>query len=292
MLAKALSEYESNKVNHSSTSAKGQILRVLSYNVQVGIRTSHPRHYITGSWKHILPCPRRLKNLDVIANDIMDFDIVGLQEVDAGSIRSNFINMAEYLAGRAEFPYWHHQVNRNLGRFAKHSNGILSHFKPSQVSSLRLPGLIPGRQAILAQFGSGKESIAVIVLHLALSKRARLQQLQYISEVVNDFPHAIVMGDMNCRCHSDEMLLLFDKTNLREPLDELHTFPSWRPMYNIDHILVTSDLKVRKAKALESPMSDHLPIMTEIELPRGVEMTRFEKSPILTFDRYMQSVKL
>jgi hypothetical protein len=49
---------------------------------------------------------------------------------------------------------------------------------------------------------------------------------------------------------------------------------------------------VRKAKALESPMSDHLPIMTEIELPRGVEMTRFEKSPILTFDSYMQNVKL
>lgn len=274
-----------------STSDKGQILRVLSYNVQVGIRTSRPRHYFTGSWKHILPCPRRLKNLDVIANDISDFDIVGLQEVDAGSIRSNFINMAEYLAGRAEFPYWHHQVNRNLGKFAKHSNGILSHFKPTEIVNLRLPGLIPGRQAILAKFESAKDSLAVIVVHLALSKRARLQQLEYISEVVNDFPHAIVMGDMNCRCHSNEMRMLFDKTRLREPLDDMHTFPSWRPMYNIDHILVTSELKVRKAKALDSPMSDHLPIMTEIELPPGVEMTRFEKSPILTFDSYMQDVK-
>lgn len=271
---------------------KGQLLRILSYNVQVGIRTSHPRHYITGSWKHILPCPKRLKNLDVIARDISDFDIVGLQEVDAGSIRSNFINMAEYLAGRAEFPFWHHQVNRNLGRFAKHSNGILSHYKPAEVIDLRLPGLIPGRQAILTRYGSGKDSLGVIVVHLALSKRARLMQLEYISEIVNDFPHAIVMGDMNCRCHSDEMQLLFNKTRLREPLEDLHTFPSWRPMYNIDHILVTSELKVRSAKALESPMSDHLPITTEIELPPGLELTRFEKSPILTFDSYMENVKL
>ena len=271
---------------------KGQLLRILSYNVQVGIRTSRPRHYITGSWKHILPCPKRLKNLDVIAHDILDFDIVGLQEVDAGSIRSNFINMAEYLAGQAEFPYWHHQINRNLGRFAKHSNGILSHYKPTEITNLRLPGIIPGRQAILARFDSGKDTLAVIVVHLALSKRARLQQLEYISEVVNDYPHAIVMGDMNCRCHSDEMQLLFNKTRLREPLEDMHTFPSWRPMYNIDHILVTSELKVRQAKALESPMSDHLPIMTEVELPAGLELTRFKKSPILTFDSYMENVKL
>ena len=271
--------------------SKGQLLRILSYNVQVGIRTSHPRHYITGSWKHILPCPKRLQNLDVIAHEISDFDIVGLQEVDAGSIRSNFINLAEYLAGRAEFPFWHHQVNRNLGRFAKHSNGILSHYKPTEVTDLRLPGLIPGRQAILTRYGSGKDSLAVIVVHLALSKRARLMQLEYISEIVNDFPHAIVMGDMNCRCNSEEMQLLFNKTRLREPLEDMHTFPSWRPMYNIDHILVTSELKVRNAKALESPMSDHLPIMTEVELPSGLELNRFEKRPILTFGRYMQSVK-
>jgi endonuclease/exonuclease/phosphatase family metal-dependent hydrolase len=276
----------------SSRKSKGQLLRILSYNVQVGIRTSHPRHYITGSWKHILPCPKRLKNLDVIAHEISDFDIVGLQEVDAGSIRSNFINLAEYLAGRAEFPFWHHQVNRNLGRFAKHSNGILSHYKPTEVTDLRLPGLIPGRQAILTRYDSGKDSLAVIVVHLALSKRARMQQLEYISEIVNDFPHAIVMGDMNCRCDSAEMQLLFNKTRLREPLEDLHTFPSWRPMYNIDHILVTSELNVRRARALESPVSDHLPIMTEVELPPGLELTRFEKSPILTFDGYMQDVKL
>jgi hypothetical protein len=63
-------------------------------------------------------------------------------------------------------------------------------------------------------------------------------------------------------------------------------------MYSIDHILVTSELKVKRAKALESPMSDHLPIMTEVELPPGFELTRFEKSPILTFDNYMETVKL
>src|SRR5210317_2444926 len=89
------------------------ILRVLSYNVQVGIRTTRPHHYVTGSWKHFFPHAKRLANLDKIASTIQPYDIVGLQEVDAGSLRSNFINLTEYLAERSKFPYWYHQVNRN-----------------------------------------------------------------------------------------------------------------------------------------------------------------------------------
>lgn len=262
-------------------------LSILSYNVQVGIRTSRPRHYLTGSWKHILPCPRRMGNLDSVAHQIANYDIVGLQEVDAGSIRSNFINMAEYLAERGSFPYWHHQVNRNLGRFAQHSNALLTHLKPDLITDLRLPGLIPGRQALLAQFNSGDDSLAVIVLHLALSRRARNRQLDYIADVVNEFPHAIIMGDMNCTCNSIEMRRLFDKTNLREPLESICTFPSWRPAYNIDHILVTSELNVTEAAVIDHPMSDHLPIMTRVELPPGFKLARAEKGEPLTFEGYM-----
>ncbi|MCW9023674.1 MAG: endonuclease/exonuclease/phosphatase family protein [Gammaproteobacteria bacterium] len=262
---------------------QNQILRVLSYNVQVGIATSRARHYLTGSWKHVLPHTQRLTNLDQAASMIHGYDIVGLQEVDAGSIRSNFINLAEYMADRAEFPFWYHQVNRNLGRIAQHSNGLLSHFKPGEVRDIKLPGLIPGRQAIMAVYDSGKSPLAVFILHLALSKRARLQQLEYISEMVNEFPHAIVMGDMNCKVNSREMRLLFDKTGLREPLEELHTFPSWRPQSHIDHILVTSDLKVKNMQALSHDVSDHLPLSMEIELPDDVNFIRDEhyKSQLL-----------
>ena len=216
-----------------------RILRVMSYNIQVGITTSRPRQYVTGSWKHIFPCSQRLPNLDRAARLIQQYDIIGLQEVDAGSLRSNFINLAEYLAERAGIPYWYHQVNRNLGRLAQHSNAFLSHFKPDRIENLKLPGVIPGRQAIKAVFESETDSLAVFILHLALSRRARIRQLDYIAEQVNEYPHAIVMGDLNCRVDSREMKLLFNKTRLREPLDEMHTFPSWCPKHHIDHILVT-----------------------------------------------------
>ena len=247
-------------------------LRILSYNLQVGIETSRPSQYITGSWKHFIPHTQRLRNLDSAISFIERYDIVGLQETDAGSLRSNYINLTEYLADRAEFPHWYHQVNRNLGHIAKHSNGLLSRVRPYQVENIRLPGLIPGRQAILAKYGNEKETLAVFVLHLALGKRARMRQLAMISEQVNEYAHAIVMGDLNCKVDSSEMQHLFKQTRLHEPIEELHTFPSWRPQHHIDHILVTSELEVIKAKPLQHVCSDHLPIMMEVTLPETLEI--------------------
>jgi len=252
--------------------SSNNILRILSYNLQVGIKTSRPSQYITGSWKHLIPHTQRLTNLDNTISFLDRYDIVGLQETDGGSLRSNYINLTEYLADRARFPHWYHQVNRNLGHLAKHSNGLLSRVRPYEINNIRLPGLIPGRQAILAKYGSEKETLAVFVLHLALSKRARLRQLSMISEEVNRYEHAIVMGDLNCKVDSREMQYLFNATKLHEPLEELQTFPSWRPQHHIDHILVTSELEVVTAKPLKHVCSDHLPIMMEVKLPDSLDM--------------------
>ena len=254
----------------SDISQTKRTLRNLSYNLQVGIKTSRPSQYITGGWKHFIPHSQRLNNLDDTIHFLETYDIVGLQETDGGSLRSNYINLTEYLANRARFPHWYHQVNRNIGHIAKHSNGLLSRIKPYEIENIRLPGLIPGRQAILAKYGSKKETLAVFVLHLALSKRARMRQLSRIAEEVNKYEHAVVMGDLNCKVESDEMRNLFSQTKLHEPIEKLHTFPSWRPSHHIDHILVTSELEVVKAKPLKHVCSDHLPIMMEIKLPENL----------------------
>lgn len=252
-----------------------RVLRILSYNLQVGIKTSRASQYITGSWKHLIPHSQRLSNLDETIDFLQSYDVVGLQETDAGSLRSNYINLTEYLAERARFPHWYHQVNRNLGHIAKHSNGLLSRLRPYEIENIRLPGLIPGRQAIMAKYGNENETLAVFVLHLALSKRARMRQLAMISEKVNQYEHAIVMGDLNCKVHSNEMRHLFSETKLHEPIEELLTFPSWRPQHHIDHILVTSELEVIKAKPLKHVCSDHLPIMMEVKLPENLEIDHY-----------------
>ncbi|MGD8571922.1 MAG: hypothetical protein PVH98_05635, partial [Gammaproteobacteria bacterium] len=76
----------------------GKRIRLLSYNIQVGIGSVSYRHYVTTAWKHVLPHAQIYDNLQKIARAISGFDIVALQEMDAGSIRSSFINQAEFLA--------------------------------------------------------------------------------------------------------------------------------------------------------------------------------------------------
>jgi endonuclease/exonuclease/phosphatase family metal-dependent hydrolase len=251
-----------------------QRLRLLSYNIQTGIATRNYRDYFTHSWKHVLPYPQRQANLDRIANLVSDFDIVGLQEVDAGSLRSGFVNQTEYLALQAHFPYWYDQTNRNLGHIAQHSIGLLSRFRPAKITEAKLPGMIPGRGALIARYGFGADSLVLVILHLALGRRARLQQLDHISGLIRECRHVVVMGDLNCKSDSEEIGWLLARTDLREPTHGLHTFPSWRPRRNIDHILVSSSLEVENVAVLNHPLSDHLPIVMEVVLPPDVKFTQ------------------
>ncbi len=245
---------------------------MLSYNIQVGISGTQPHHHLTKIWKHLVPHGQRFDTLDRIAELLVDFDVVALQEVDAGSLRSSFINLTEYLAERAHFPFWKHQCNRNIGKLARHSNGILSRYRPSEIVEHKLPGIIPGRGALQVRFGHTQEPLIIMLIHLALSRRVRLKQLEYISDVVNEYEHVVLMGDMNCEPGSQEMELLHRRTHLCEQAPISGTYPSWRPARQIDHIMVTPGLEVTKYQVIHHSHSDHLPIAMEIALPDGIHI--------------------
>jgi len=243
-------------------------LRLLSFNIQVGIRTESYRHYLTRSWQHLLPHAGRAVNLQRIGSLLADFDLVALQEVDGGSLRSNYVNQVEHLAQLGNFPYWYQQLNRNLGPLAQHSNGLLSRLRPSELEDHPLPGP-PGRGAILLRFGVGHDALAVVMMHLALGARARTRQLAYIRELIGGYRHLVLMGDMNT--HARELL---EHSPLRDlgllaPQIEA-TFPSWRPQRCIDHILLSPGLGLGRVQVLRQPISDHLPVAVEIRLPEQI----------------------
>ena len=242
-------------------------IHLLTFNVQVGIRTQQYRHYLTRSWQHILPHGKRINNLADISRLLHEYDVVALQEVDGGSLRSSYINQTEYLARKAGFPYWFHQTNRNLGKFAQHSNGLLSHYAPLQLEDHKLPGRIPGRGAIFARFSFGENAeLAVVAMHLSLSRRSRNLQLEYIASLIKEYQYVVLLGDMNTPAASllhDSPLQDFELTSFRN----LMTFPSWRPKRSLDHILVSNNLRVHSLRALNFTISDHLPVAMELELP-------------------------
>ncbi|MBD9413428.1 endonuclease/exonuclease/phosphatase family protein [Pseudomonas sp. PDM16] len=242
-------------------------LRLLSFNIQVGISTGRYHHYLTRGWQHLLPAPGRAGNLQRIGALLGDYDLVALQEVDGGSLRSGYINQVERLAELGAFPYWYQQLNRNLGRLAQHSNGVLSRLRPDQLEDHPLPGP-PGRGAILLRFGEGSDALAVVMMHLSLGARTRTRQLAYVRELIQGYRHVVLMGDMNT--HAIDLLQHSPLRDLGLMAPQIEaTFPSWRPQRCLDHILLSPELVLERVEVLSQPISDHLPVAVDIRLPTG-----------------------
>ena len=241
-------------------------LRLLSCNILAGGSVKRYRDYVTHSWKHVLPTGKRA-NLDGLARVIGEFDLVGLQEADAGSLRSGFLNQTQYLAEAAGFPYWSHQPNRRVSRLATSSNGLLARRQPDEVLDYPLPGRIPGRGALWARFGRGDDALIVVVAHLSLGQQARARQLAFLAELIGPHANAVLMGDLNTPADSTELEALYARTSLVRPAQAPPTFPSWRPRRALDHILVSRALEVERLWALPYPVSDHLPIAASVRLP-------------------------
>jgi endonuclease/exonuclease/phosphatase family metal-dependent hydrolase len=241
-------------------------LRFLSFNIQVGIGTARYRHYFTKGWKHVLPHQGRHLNLERIAEVVAGYDFVALQEIDSGSLRSSYVNQVQFIAERARFPYWFTQLNRDLGPLAQHGNGLLSRVTPMEMQDHKLPGAIPGRGAIVARLPYGDESVLVVLLHLSLGERSRRLQLEYVRTLIDGEDHVVLMGDMNSHLPQ----LLFDsplaETDLRPVGHMLPTYPAWRPLRALDHVLVSPRLVVSDYEVLDCQLSDHRPIGVTLEM--------------------------
>ena len=259
---------ESGRRHAAPCALPGDRLRLLSFNIQAGIGTQKFHQYVTHSWRHIVPHRNSVSNLDHIADVVRDYDIVALQEVDSGSLRSGFVNQLRHIAQRAEFPWWHQQVNRNLGALGQFSNGMLSRFSPHTIEDHRLPGP-PGRGAVIARYGNPESPLVIVGLHLALGERVRNRQLDYVCDLVAKEKHVVIMGDLNLPAdrlrHSP-----LGRLGLQDVTEPLLTYPSWRPDRHIDHILVTPSLRIEHIEVLDCTLSDHRPVAMELRLPAAV----------------------
>lgn len=247
--------------------ATSRTLRVLTANIQAGSSTRRYSDYVTRSWSHALPAGGKRASLDTIARIVSSHDIVGLNEADPGSLRSGFTNQTHYLAERAGFNYWSHQPNRKVGGVASSANGLLSRLEPVEVQDHILPGRISGRGLLLARFGNGNEGLTVAIAHLSLGAGSRALQLGFIAELLQDLPHAVLMGDFNCVADRPEMQVLYRQTHLQPPGCTVPSFPSWAPTKQIDHILVSDRLKIVDTHTVAAAHSDHLAVGMALEVP-------------------------
>lgn len=239
-------------------------LNVCTYNIQVGIGSIRGRHILTHGWRYLMPHRHGRRHLELIAQALREFDIVGVQEADAGSFRTGYLNQARFLAMRARFPHWYSQVTREVGNIARMTCSLLSRLPWVNLTQHRLPASRHGRVAIEATLRLGDHHLAVIVTHLSLRQASRQQQMHFLAQRLNRHKSAILMGDLNCGADAQELADLLQHTRLILPATSPLTFPSWRPRRRLDHILVSDDLCVEDMQALPLVCSDHLPVAARV----------------------------
>ena len=236
-------------------------LRLLSYNIHIG---AQPARYGHRAWRHALPGPGMHATLDGIAELARGYDFVAIQEADAGSLRTRFVNQMEYLAKRAGFEHVDFAINRDLRPLAQHAMGFLSRHRPGAVIKHRLPGRIPGRSALEVDLGPEAGGLSLLLTHLSLGHFDRHQQLDYLSALVKPDHPTVLIGDLNCEPEHLRAHQALHGCRLCVPPDTPMTFPSWNPKRRLDHILATPHVAVHGLAALSHAYSDHLPLVAEV----------------------------
>jgi endonuclease/exonuclease/phosphatase family metal-dependent hydrolase len=154
-----------------------------------------------------------------------------------------------------------------------HGNVILVRrgIEVTDVCAVPLPTLEP-RGAVCAELRIEGRLIRVMGMHLDLSGLRRRDQVRAVCDHVTDCAEAapaVLMGDLNEWSASGGALRAF-----AAPFRVLapgRSFPSRRPLAQLDRIVVSAEWTVEAAGVHHSPLaaigSDHLPVWARLSLP-------------------------
>ncbi|MFK8029679.1 MAG: endonuclease/exonuclease/phosphatase family protein [Gammaproteobacteria bacterium] len=190
-------------------------------------------------------------------------DIVGLLEVDTGSIRSG-INQAESI-GEAlghystyQCKYGQASINQRVPVLRNQSNAFLC--KPS-VTDERFHYFDTGVKRLVIELEL--DDVAIFLVHLSVKYRHRQAQLRHLHELISatDKP-VIVAGDFNTFGGADEMYLFCQAACLTSANpNNLLTYPSRSPRHELDFVLYGEGIQPQNFEVTEIDFSDHRPLI-------------------------------
>ncbi len=104
------------------------------------------------------------------------------------------------------------------------------------------------------------------LVHLSLRKWIRSRQLAELGRVIRKKKQVIVAGDFNIFDGAKELVPLLKATDLRL-ISEMNkpTFPAHSPKCTLDVFLCSASLKVRNIQVIKTKLSDHCPVLLELE---------------------------
>jgi endonuclease/exonuclease/phosphatase family metal-dependent hydrolase len=209
-------------------------------------------------------------------------DVVALQELDVGRVRSFGVDQAHQIARYLEMEFhFHPAVHLEKERYG---DAILTHLPQHLVKVGSLPGLadkprLEPRGALWVALDLHGQEVQVINTHLGLSPRERMAQVEALlgsdwlgNEQCRD--PVILCGDFNAQPTSLVCRRVGERFQDVQVLAQGHrprcTFTSRFPTVRIDHIFVSPGLEVNGIEIprwqLAHIASDHLPLVAELRI--------------------------
>ena len=199
----------------------------------------------------------------------IDPDIVGLIEVDTGSIRSRMVNQAEKIATDLrmntsyETKYGSKSFNKMLPIVRKQGNAFMA---AARVHGETFHYFDTGIKRLIIELEM--QDFAVFLVHLSLKYRHRHLQLRHLYDLINatDKP-VIVAGDFNTFWGENEIYLFMKAAGLTSANgNSIPTYPSRSPRKELDFVLYQDGIKMLGFEVPDVKLSDHLPLVFDFDL--------------------------
>lgn len=240
-------------------------MRLLVYNIRYATGTGPAFH---------LPLPGAgyLRSNRKVLAGITEFisnehpDIVGLIEVDTGSIRTGMVNQAEHIANHLghystfQCKYGATSINKFMPIVRKQGNAFLS---APHIHGERFHYFDQGIKRLIIELEL--EHVCVFLVHLSLKFRHRQYQLRSLHDlIVQSKKPVIVAGDFNTFWGTHEIYLFMRAAGLRSANTAgLPSFPARVPRHELDFILVSQDIEVTDFRVPDVRFSDHRPLICD-----------------------------
>jgi endonuclease/exonuclease/phosphatase family metal-dependent hydrolase len=196
-------------------------------------------------------------------------DVVGLVEVDTGSIRSRRVNQAEKIAADLglrtsyEIKYGERSINQLLPIIRKQGNAFLA---APWVHGENFHYFDTGIKRLIIELEL--EHVAVFLVHLSLKYRHRHLQLRKLFDLIEATQKpVIVAGDFNTFWGENEIYLFMRAAGLKSAnTRHLPSYPSRAPRKELDFILYQEGIEVTSFDIPQVRFSDHLPLVCDFEV--------------------------
>lgn len=243
-------------------------MRLLIYNIRYGVGLGSSVHWPLPGMGYLVGNQR---NLQLITNFIrqQDPDLVGLVEVDTGSIRTRRINQAETIAraighySAYQCKYAEGSLNQRLPIVRNQGNAFLA---APRVQGERFHYFEKGIKRLIIELEL--DDFAVYLVHLSLKYRHRQAQLRSLHDlVVAAAKPVIIAGDFNTFWGEHEIFLFMKAAGLKSAnVHGLPSYPSHAPRKELDFVLYGEGIKVTDFSIPHVPYSDHLPLICDFEV--------------------------